>query len=152
MKPVDHGQRGFTLVETLMALALLTIGIMGIGAALSVQAGGASRGATIGLATVGRANYISTATMLANERIEQMRNATYTATTDLLTTTSFPTEAYGAISNYTNYRRTVTIQDSTPAANMKTVTVQVFFRPPTETGLITEESVQVVTIIAKRAT
>lgn len=150
-------QAGFTLLETIMALALLTIGIVGVGAALSLQAGGVARGVNVGLSAVSRGNYITTATMLAQERIEQMRNATYSISAagvvvDQLTTGSFPTEAYGGITSYTNYRRTVTIQNSTPAANMKTVTVQVFFRPPVETGLVTEESVQMVTIIAARRT
>lgn len=144
--------RGFTLTEVLVALALLTVGIIGVGAALTAQTSGLSSGAAVGLAAVSRANYSSTATMLAQERIEQMKVSTYSATgpVDQITAANFPDEAYGGIGGYPNFRRTVTIQNATPAANMKTVTVNVFYRPPTDLGTLTEESVQLMTIIAQR--
>lgn len=143
---------GFTLVEALIAIALLTIGIVGVGAALTLQAGGVSSSSSVGLAAINRANYISTGTMLAQARLEEIKNAQYTATgpVDQITAANFPNEGYGAIANFTNFRRTVTIQNGVPVAATKTITVQVFFRPPVESGLGQEQSVQLVTIIAQR--
>lgn len=142
-------EEGFTLIEALIAIALLTIGIVGVGAALTIQ-GGLSSGASFGLAAVTRANYISTALMLAQARVEEIKNAQYTATgtVDQITAANFPNEA--TIAGYPNFRRTVVIQNGAPAAAMKTITVQVFYKPPRETGIGQEESVQLVTIIAQR--
>lgn len=143
--------RGFTLPEVLVALALLTVGVIGVGTALTAQTSGLSSGAAVGLAAISRANYSSTATMLAQERMEQAKTVTYSATLgDQLTAAGFPDEAYGTIQNYSSFRRTVTIQGGVPAAGMKTVTVNVFYRPPTNLGTPTEESVQLMTIIAQR--
>lgn len=145
-------ERGFTLAESLVAIALLTIAVVGVGGALAVQSGGLARGTAVGLAAVSRANYVGTATLLAQERLEQVKNAQYTATPniDQITAANFPNEAYGAIAGYTNFRRSVTIQTGVPAAATKTVTVQVFYRPPVESGLAQEESVQLTTIVARR--
>lgn len=142
---------GFTLVELLVSMGLLTIGLVGVGAALLVQSGGVSAGSSYGLAAVTRANYISTATMLAQQRLEQVKNATYTTAVDGITTANFPPDAYNSMVNFPNFRRTVTIQDNTPGAAMKTITVNVFFQPPREVGFAPqEEVVQFVTIIARR--
>jgi prepilin-type N-terminal cleavage/methylation domain-containing protein len=143
-------EEGFTLVEVLVAIALLTIGILGITAAAGVQSRGVASGAAFGQAAVSRANSIATATMLAQARIEEIKNAQYTASADQITAANFPDQAYGAISGFTGFRRTVTIANSTPAAGMKTLTVQVFFRPILETGTGQEEGVSLVTIIAQR--
>ena len=67
-----------------------------------------------------------------------------------ITSANFPAEAYGAIAGYARFRRTVTIQDSTPAAGMKTISVQVFFTPQYQTRRGSEEAVQVSTLIAQR--
>lgn len=144
------GERGFTLVEVLVAIALLTIGILGVVATTGVQSRGVASGAAFGQAAVSRANSIATATMLAQARLEEIKNAQYTASADQITTANFPDEAYGAISGYTGYRRTVAIASSTPVAGAKTITVQVFFQPLLETGIGQEEGANLVTIIAQR--
>lgn len=154
MLDVVHRAEGFTLVEVLVAIGLLSIGILGIGLALSAS-GGIASDDNIGLAAVSRANSYSTATELAQARLEEIKNATYTSVTDQITTANFPDEAYGAIAGYSGFRRTATIQNATPPATppdgvMKTITVQVFFRPQYGTRIGQEESVQVVTIIARR--
>ena len=151
MLAVVRREAGFTLVEVLVAISLLMIGILGIGLALSAS-GGLASGDNVGIAAVSRANSYSTATELAQDRLEQIKNATYKANplTDEITAANFPAEAYGSIAGYTGFRRTVSIQDATPAAAMKTVTVQVFFTPQYGTRIGTEENVQVATIIAQR--
>lgn len=142
-------EAGFTLAELLIAIALLTIGILGVGAALTMQAGGVSGGAGVGLAAVTRANYVSTATLLAQARIEQLKNTAYAGIASL-------TEDYGAatLAGYPNYKRvtTVTTDSFTVGATpytVKRVAVQVFFRPPTESGLAPEAGVKLVTFISQ---
>ncbi len=155
-------EAGFTLAELLVAIALLTIGIVGVGAMLTFQAGGLSGGADVGLAAVTRANYLSTATMLAQERIEQIKNFRYCQTCSMPLPpvliddfaakfpANFGDEPYTTITNYPNFHRTIQIQPDTPATGTKTITVQVFFRPPTMSEHGTEGNVSLVTIIGQR--
>ena len=132
-------------------MSLLTIALAGIGVAVASQArGGVAGGVAFGLAAVTRGHYVSTATMLAQARMEEVKNATYTASTDQITTGNFPTEDYGSITNYTLFKRTVTIQADSPASAMKTITVTVYYKPPKESGLLQEENLSLVTIIARR--
>jgi hypothetical protein len=93
---------------------------------------------------------ISTASFLATSRIEAMKNTPYTSSSDLITAAQFPNEGYQTITGYSEYRRSVTIQTDVPAAGLKTVTVQVFFTPPSPRGINPEEGVQVQTILARR--
>lgn len=143
-------ESGFSLVEVILAMALLAMGILGVGVALTAQSGGLSFGSSFGLAAITRGNYLSTATMLAQGKLEEIKNAQYTASVDEITQANFPNEAYGAIASYPGFRRAVTIQNGAPSVGLKTTTVQVFFRPPRESGLGQEEGVQLVTIIARR--
>lgn len=143
-------ERGFTLLEVLVAIALLTVGLIGIGLALSAGSGGVVGGSDFGLAAVTRANSYSTATELAQGRIEEIKNATYKIGTDQITQANFPNEAYNVIAGFPGYRRTVTITPDSPALNMKTITVQVFFLPDYQSRKGAEESVRLSTIIAQR--
>ena len=149
MLDVVQREGGFTLPEVLVAMFLLTISFLGLGLAIS-SSSGISGGADFGTAAISRTNFYSTATELAQARLEEVKNATYNSGTDQITSANFPNQAYGAIAGYSGFRRTVTIQNGTPAAAMKTIAVQVFFRPQYATRVGPEESVQVVTIIAQR--
>lgn len=138
------GQSGFTLVEILIAIALLTIGVLGVGVVLVAQSG-ISGGADFGTVVIVRGNYYSTATMLAQSRIEDMKAAGYAQ----VTAGNFGNEAYGAIAGYPAFRRAVAIQADVPDAGTKTVTVDVFFRPQTVSGLGPEESVRLATVLGQ---
>ena len=139
---------GSIAAEILVAIMIIGIGILGLSGA--IMGPGSVGGISYGYTSIVRSAMKSAATFLAAARIEQMKNTPYTSSSDLITQAQFPNEAYQTISGYPEYRRAVTIQTDVPAAGLKTVTVQVFFTPPTSTGLSPEEGVQVQTILARR--
>jgi len=141
--------RGFTLIEVLAALALIVIGLLG----LTVTVGsGAVSGITSGQAGATRAYYVSTATTLAHQRLEQLRRLTYSDSTDDFASsppTGFADEDYGSISGYTNFKREVRVTANSPGTNIKTISVKITYRLPTDTRR-NEESLIVYTLRAKR--
>jgi prepilin-type N-terminal cleavage/methylation domain-containing protein len=119
-------QSGVSLIEVMISMLLLSVALLGIAVAFPQ-----SRVAVQG------SSQITTATNLARQTLEHMRNRRYSSTVDQITAPNFPPAGYGAIPNFAGYRRTVTIQDGTPEALCvpppgtpctKTVTVSVFFR------------------------
>ena len=140
--------RGSTAAEILVAIMIIGIGILGLSGA--VMGPGSVGGMTYGYTSIVRSAMTTTATYLATARIEMMKNTPYTSSTDLITQSQFPNEAYQTIGGYPEYRRTVTIQTDVPAAGLKTVTVQVFFTPPNASGMSPETGVQMQTIMARR--
>jgi prepilin-type N-terminal cleavage/methylation domain-containing protein len=145
-------ERGFTLVETLIAMMILTIALLGIAAAVGLQSGGIAASLPWGQAAVSRGEFVSTATFLAQERLEQLKRLTYSLTAG---------DAFGAdpipagfpdenpVAGFPSFSRQVRVTTGVPAANIKTVTVTVTFTLPKETGLGTE-SVAISTLIAAR--
>ena len=114
-------QRGMTLVELLVAVFIITTGLVAIGAGFQIATSGVAAG-----------QQQTTATFLAEQRLESIKS--YGVSTNgtqgfaNITSTNFPaTEAYGTITNYTTYRRTTTI--TSPTATTKRITVSVFWRP-----------------------
>jgi type IV pilus assembly protein PilV len=120
--------RGFTLIEIMVAVALLVIGILGlIATATSVIQGNAI------------SRQMTTAMALAQERMEILKRLSYTAS-DL--TSGSHTDPGNPLS--TIYTRSWTVADNSPAANMKTVQVTVAW---TRKG--SNHSVNLQTIIAQ---
>jgi type IV pilus assembly protein PilV len=104
-----HDRRGFTLIEVMVAVALLVIGILGlIATATSVIQGNAI------------SRQMTTATTLAEERMEILKRLSYTAADLTAGSHSDPGNPLSSI-----YTRTWTVTDNSPAANMKTVQVTV---------------------------
>jgi len=102
-------ERGFTILEVLIALLVVAVGILGVGglAVTTVQ----------GNEAAGR---LTEATILAQDRIEAARAAGYDGADALA-----GTEAYGSITGHAPFSRVVAVADATPGTWMKTVTVTV---------------------------
>jgi type IV pilus assembly protein PilV len=106
------GQKsGFTLMEVLVAMLLLTIGLLGV-ANLTI---GVIKGNSY-------SKNVTTATVVAQQQIEQAQRIGYTNANSLAGTA---TVSMGGMS----FTRTTSVTDSSPAANMKTVTVSAAWTP-----------------------
>lgn len=109
------GTGGFTLIEVMIALFILVVALLGLisTTVIVVKANSFSKTMT-------------TATTLAKDRLEQLKNASYTALaggTDYATANSTVQTSPSASSMFT---RTWTVTaDGTPATGMKTIQVTV---------------------------
>ena len=168
-----RNQGGFTLVEVVVAMLLLTIGLVGAATAVSMQmSGGLASAASTGLGAINRSNAISTATMLAQEKIEQLKHdaqwrGTGTpmpspGTTVLSASTSCSGTVYGyvctevTVTNFATYSRTtsVTTDSGLPTKAgttiAKLVTVEVTYVAVGDVGSSFGGKVTLATVIAQR--
>ena len=99
---------GFTLMEVLVAMVILTVGLLGTAALI------------IGIINSNKlSNRISTATILAQDKMEDIKSVVYSnAVSETRAFLPSPDD---------KYEREVTVVDDSPAANMKTVTVTVYW-------------------------
>jgi prepilin-type N-terminal cleavage/methylation domain-containing protein len=112
-------QAGVSLVELMVALLLLGVALMGLAAAFAP-----------GRMAIQSGDQATTATFLARQVLEDMRNRAYDLDGDeLVNGTTFPaTTGYGSISGYPAFRRTITFTNDSPEVNTKTVSVAVIYR------------------------
>ena len=161
---------GMTVVEVMIALGVITVGLVALIAAMPLST-----------SLIGQSNLKTTAAFLAQQRMEQIKNAQWITDTDTLggggsdgaaPVTQWQDEAYDTITipmgannaSYPRFRRQVRIADCSvvvcssdilpvPVLNTaRQVTVTVFFLPLAGTGmaLATEDNVRLVTLIAFR--
>jgi len=171
-------ERGLTLAEILVAVAILGIGLVGLAVVVPIASYGVQEG-----------SQLSTATFLAEQRLEQIRNAPWTGTpaNDCIGSgasapvasvacangtialaagaTTFADEANVVWGNSTSvaavqggYSRTVRIADCSPTAcagltsdTMRQVTVAVTYRPLTSSGVSpTNKTVSVQWLVTRK--
>jgi len=102
---------GFTLTEVLVSLVILSIGMLGL-----------SR-MTLGSININALNKNKNiASTLLQDRIENIKRSGYIGATS-----ASSTENYGTLQGYATYKRVTSIAFNTPATNVKTVTVTVFW-------------------------
>jgi type IV pilus assembly protein PilV len=130
-------ESGFTLLETLVAMTLFAIGVLGLA---QVQFA-ATRSSTT-------AKLTSTASLLASDRLEEM---VYGPSFDDITEGNYPSEGYGEVSGgdarYQNFQRTVAVADSIDLVGrvaLKRVTVRVTWR-----GLHGDRHVELMSRVAR---
>ena len=131
--PVPGGRlfspaKGVSLVEVLVALTFIAVFSAGmVGLAVTVVRGNS------------QAKAMDIAVFLAHDRLETIRNTAYAS----ITSANFPAEGYGTITvgspavAVSDFQRSVSIQDNTPASGMKRVVVTVTWRG----GSVSEEMV-----------
>ena len=178
MRATLRDSAGMTVVEVIVALGVITVGLLALIAAMPLST-----------SLIGESNLKTTATFLAQHRLEQIKNAQWTTVpvvdtlggaasngTAAVAVAGFPDrwpdEDYNTIviptggtnASYPGFRRAVRIADCSvvvcsgiPTATVsintvRQVTVTVFFRPLSGVGTASanEESVQLVTLIARR--
>lgn len=98
-------EKGFTLLEVLMAVLLLTTGFMALSGAFSM-----------GLFASGNSESLLLATHLDQEKMEEIRNKSYA---------SVASETRAAVSGFPSFEREVAV--STPLTNLKQVSVNVYW-------------------------
>lgn len=100
---------GFTLMEVLIAMVILTVGLLGTAALIT------------GIINSNKlSNRISAATVLAQDKMEDIKRAGYAGAAD-------NTEGYNTISDYPLYKRITDVAAGDPAAGMKKITVTVYW-------------------------
>lgn len=104
-------EKGFTLIEALMAIAIMSIGLLAL-AALQTSA----------ISGTTKAKKHSMAILLAEGKIEEYKNTPYDAIPpegEVENGSTLPSWAWGI------FTRTTTVQDNTPFIGVKTINVSV---------------------------
>ncbi len=103
-------QRGFTLIEIMVAVTLLSVGLLGMA------------GLTVGIMGGNKlSSGVTTATALAQARMEDIKRMDYGNVTEV----NLPLQDYNDISGYPLYKRDTGIDVDTPDLGMKTVAITV---------------------------
>jgi len=108
-----RNNNGFTLMEVLVAMVILSVGLLGMAALIT------------GIINSNKlSNRISTATVLAQDKMEDIKRIGYSGMPASDTTT---TENYNSITNYLLYKRDIFTEVANPVAGMKKITVTVYW-------------------------
>ena len=109
MRRLRDNNSGFTLMEVLIAMVILTVGLLGMAALIA------------GIINSNKlSNRISTATVLAQDKMEDIKRIGYD-------NAGGGAEDYNTISDYPLYKRLTDVAAGDPAAGMKKITVTVYW-------------------------
>ena len=123
---MNTNKKGFTLIEVLIAIVILSIGLLGM-ASLTV---GIIKGNKF-------SNNLTTATTLGQDKMEDMRRTGYS---------SVASETKAVLpSPDDEYKREVSVTNDSPASGMRTVVVKVYWGGPSKE----EHHVELKTIFVK---
>ena len=107
LRPNKNNDNGFTLIEVLIAIVILSVGLLGMASL------------TVGIINGNRfSNDLTTATTLAQDKMEDIRRAGYA---------NAVSETKATHPSNSDYKREVTATDDSPATGMKTVSVKVYW-------------------------
>ncbi len=103
-----NNNSGFTLMEVLVAMLILSVGLLGTAALIT------------GIINSNKlSNRISTATVLAQDKIEEIKGLNYSS---VVSETKAPMPSL-----YAHYEREVIVTPNSPSSGMKTVNVTVYW-------------------------
>ena len=107
------GEGGWNLIELMVALVIISVGLLGTAALLTgtIQGNQTSKNVTI-------------ATILAKDKMEDLSSKPYSTLPSEDTT---DTEDYGTITDYEAYKRVTKTYVDDPDVNMKRVVVEVYY-------------------------
>ncbi len=109
----EKKDNGFTLIEVLIAIIILSVGLLGMAAL------------TVGIIQGNKfSNDLTTATTLAQDEMEDIRRLGYSGTS---ATTTTVTENYNSIPGYATYKRVTNTSVDNPVPGMKMITVTLFW-------------------------
>jgi prepilin-type N-terminal cleavage/methylation domain-containing protein len=102
---------GFTLIEILIATVIITVASLGV-VTLTI---GIIKGNSF-------SKRLTIATTLGQDRLENVKRLGYSNAG-----TAAGTENYGTIANYAGYKRVTSVANNTPASNIKTINVTIYW-------------------------
>jgi len=109
----EEAGNGFTLLEVLVAIVILSIGLLGMASL------------TVGIINGNRfSKEETTATTLAQEKLEDVRRLGFSG---MPTTDTTTTENYNSITGYPEFKRETETEVDAPATGMKTITVTTYW-------------------------